>query len=61
MKNLKKISRNTLQLITGGFENPTGSYKCCWKGTDNCSQAVFHDHATGGDLSCVKGAVLTPA
>ncbi|WP_315058398.1 hypothetical protein [Chryseobacterium indoltheticum] len=61
MKNLKKLSRNGLKLITGGFENPTGSYKCCWQGTDNCSEPIHHDHATAGDMSCVKGAELKPA
>lgn len=61
MKNLRKLSRNGLKQITGGFENPTGNYKCCWQGTNNCSQPVHHDHATGGDLSCVKGAELKPA
>ncbi|AKH95346.1 bacteriocin-like protein [Elizabethkingia anophelis] len=62
MKNLKQLSRNALRTVNGGFENPSGDYKCCWKGTDNCSKAVHHDHDNaGGDLSCVKGAELRPA
>ncbi|WP_336664506.1 bacteriocin-like protein [Elizabethkingia meningoseptica] len=69
MKNLKQLSRNALRTVNGGFANPdaeavnpSGDYKCCWKGTDNCSKAVHHDHDNaGGNLSCVKGAELRPA
>ncbi len=61
MKNFKKLQRNELKNVTGGFEQPSGDYKCCWEGTTNCSTSVHHDHGTGGDLTCVKGAVLTPA
>ncbi|QDP85460.1 hypothetical protein FNJ88_07745 [Chryseobacterium sp. SNU WT5] len=61
MKNLKMLSRNQLRTVNGGLAQPTGDYKCCWKGTTNCSTTVHHEHGTGGDLGCVKGAVLTPA
>ncbi len=61
MKNLKKLLREDLKTVKGGLAQPSGDYKCCWKGTDNCSSSVHHDHSTGGNLSCVEGAVLTPA
>jgi len=62
MKNLKKLLRDELKSVKGGLLSPTGDYKCCWKGTTNCSSTVHHDHAPGGgDLTCVEGAVLTPA
>lgn len=63
MRNLKKLSRNELKMVNGGFFlQPTGDYVCCWIGTDNCSSPMHHTHTDGdgGDLRCVPGAELRP-
>jgi hypothetical protein len=55
MKNLKKLSRNELKLVTGGMPVGNGIYACCVGRT--CSNTVsvnFYD-----DLSCSNGAILT--
>ncbi|AJW61946.1 hypothetical protein VO54_00457 [Elizabethkingia miricola] len=62
MKTLKKLSRADLRFARGGFLqelSPSGCYVFCWKGTDNCSTSVNHDHTPGtGSLTYVSGAEL---
>ncbi|WP_431355465.1 bacteriocin-like protein [Chryseobacterium gallinarum] len=44
MKNLKKISRNELKIIEGGFvgdDSEGGYYKCCSNNSDACSECVY--------------------
>ncbi|MDN3693237.1 hypothetical protein QWZ06_13555 [Chryseobacterium tructae] len=47
MKNLKKISRENLKSVTGGFRDP-GRWCCC--NFSGCSTGVYGD---SNNLTCV--------
>ena len=58
MKNLKKLLKNDLKTIEGGFIIDDGCrYKCCWNNQPgNCNETITA--APGQTVSCVEGAKL---
>ena len=53
LKNVKDgLSRDEMRAVKGGCFGSSGRCKCCWSGTNNCSECS--DWCT----SCTSGAVL---
>jgi hypothetical protein len=63
MKNLKRLSKNDLKSIAGGFVKDEGCrYKCCSdRNPQICSETVTVSVEQSGSVSCSSGSHLVSA